>query len=131
MRELYAANHSQAEVASMCGVSQKVVWRLMGSAGIERRRAAKRYQLGHLNSSWKGDAAGYDAFHARVIEQRGQPSQCEDCGTTTAKRYEWASLTRNYADVNDYKRLCVSCHHRMDGTARNLGAHAQRKAVSP
>lgn len=30
-----------------------------------------------------------------------------------------------------YRRLCVSCHHVMDGHVRNLGHYAKRKEVVP
>lgn len=131
VRTLYASGMTQDEVAAALGVSQKVVWKLMLRHGIAARVAAKRDQRGPRNSSWKGDAVGYSALHLRVIAERGQPSKCEDCGATTAKRFEWANLTGHYEDVRDYKRLCCSCHHKMDGHVRNLGAHAMRKEVRP
>lgn len=120
VRELYAAGHTQAEIAGAIGCSQKVVWNLMRRNGIVARLAAKRDQRGSRNHAWRGAAAGYAALHQRVVTARGAPSVCEDCGTTTAKRYEWASLTGRYEDTADHKRLCVSCHHRFDGTVRNL-----------
>lgn len=51
---------------------------------------------------------------------RGTPSECEDCGTTEAKRFEWANLTGNYQDVNDYRRLCTSCHNILDKKILNI-----------
>lgn len=129
--ELYAAGSTQAEVAKDIGQTQKVVWNIMRRHNIDARTAAKRDQRGSKNSSWKGSSAGYSAYHLRVIAERGQPSKCDDCGTTEAKRFEWANLTGRYDDVRDYRRLCVSCHHRLDGHVRNLGAHAQRKDNSP
>lgn len=74
----------------------------------------------HYNDTWKGDAAKYAALHLRVQRVRGKPSKCEVCGTTTAKRFEWANMTGNYADPMDYKRMCCSCHHKHDGTIRNI-----------
>lgn len=66
------------------------------------------------SGSWKGDKASYSAFHYRVEAERGKPSKCEECGTKTAKKFEWANLTGKYEDVNDYKRLCNSCHRKLD-----------------
>ncbi len=83
--------------------------------------ADTRFQSGENNPSWKGDGAGYDAFHKRVVKARGKPRVCAACDTKTAKRYEWANLTGNYADVHDYVRLCKSCHNRIDGVIDNLG----------
>ena len=59
--------------------------------------------------------------HQRVDKARGQPKRCAVCGTRDLrKRYEWANLTGNYANVRDYKRMCSSCHAKFDGKARNL-----------
>lgn len=128
VRVLYGEGHTQDEIASMLGVTQKVVWRLMTRHEIPRRPQIKRDQRGARNASWKGDAATYAACHLRVQVARGTPSRCEHCGTTSAKRFEWANLTGRYSDVTDYIRLCISCHHRMDGTVKNLGHYAERRA---
>ena len=90
-----------------------------------------RDQSGERNPMWAGDDAGYSALHLRVESARGKPSQCEECGTTTAKRFEWANMTGRYEDVSDYRRLCSSCHHRHDGHAKNLGAYSERGAIIP
>ncbi len=131
VRGLYLVGHTQEEVGAIIGESQKVIWNLMRRHGLTARVAAKREQRGRANHMWKGDAAKYAALHLRVETARGKPSLCEDCGATTAKRFEWANLTGRYDDVNDYRRLCCSCHHKMDGHVRNLGAYARRKEVRP
>ena len=82
-----------------------------------RRSTAKRDQRLDANHAWKGDAAGYQALHLRVAEYRGKPSLCDRCGATEG-RFEWANLTGNYADINDYERMCVSCHRRFDAARR-------------
>lgn len=129
VRRLYEAGSTQTEVASTLGISQKVVWKLMIRHGIKARVAAKRDQRGPNNSSWRGSDATYQALHVRVQQARGTPSKCSHCGTESAPRFEWANLTGNYDDVNDYIRLCVSCHHKMDGHVRNLGEHAIPKGL--
>jgi hypothetical protein len=131
VERLYAAGHTQVEIAAMLRTTQKVIWKLMVRHGLNARVAAKRDQRGAKNLGWKGAEAGYAAAHLRVQAARGTPSLCASCGTTTAKRFEWANITGNYHDVNDYKRLCTSCHHRMDGTFKNLGRYAERKEVLP
>jgi hypothetical protein len=61
------------------------------------------------------DATTYSRGHHHVRDVRGRPKLCEDCGATdSSKRYEWASLTGNYLDVMDYKRLCRACHIKFD-----------------
>ena len=69
--------------------------------------------FGNINGNWKGNAASYDAFHKRVSAKRGRPQLCEECGKTKG-RMQWSNLNGNYADVNDYARLCISCHRRID-----------------
>lgn len=62
----------------------------------------------------------YKAAHHRVNKLRGQPRKCEHCGTTSAKRYEWASKTKNYNDPQDYIRLCRRCHMKFDDIGKNI-----------
>lgn len=126
--ELYGANHTQAEVAAALGTTQRVVWRLMLYHKIKARPRVKRDQYGANNSSWRGGDAGYAALHLRVAALRGQPRKCEICGTTDpAKRYDWANISGNFAEPNDYKRMCRSCHWKHDKKFLNLGAYARRK----
>ena len=82
-----------------------------------RRAAVKRDQRGSANHMWKGDEAGYQALHLRVQAARGTPSLCSRCGTTEGK-FEWANLTGNYEDINDFARMCVTCHRRFDAQRR-------------
>lgn len=112
---------SQVEIASRLGVTQKVVWGAMRRLGIERRKAAKRNQIGPANASWRGPDATYAAFHYRVQTAKGKPSCCEVCSTNDpAKHYDWANLTGRYEDVADYKRMCRSCHAKHDGKINNI-----------
>jgi hypothetical protein len=72
---------------------------------------------GDKNPNWKGEDAGYIAHHMRIYKF-GKPSLCEHCGTTTAKRFEWANISKEYKmDRSDWLRLCVSCHIKFDKTA--------------
>jgi hypothetical protein len=83
-----------------------------------RRPSIKRNQLGENNSSWKGNEASYTALHLRVQAARGKPSECSLCDATSG-RFEWANLTGDYANINDYARMCVICHRRFDLDRRN------------
>jgi hypothetical protein len=122
VRSLYAEGRTQAEIAAEVGSTQKVIWRLMANHSIGARVAAKREQAGAANHMWSGDEAGYQALHLRVETARGKPTECQRCGLIDpASRYEWANLTGNYQDIEDYERMCVSCHRRYD---------AQRRAVT-
>lgn len=119
VRELYAANHTQVEIAIMVGTSQKVIWRLMDRNGIKRRPQIKRNQLGERNAAWKGGAATYTAFHHRIYAMKGKPKRCEVCHTTNpALWYDWANLTGQFDDPRDYRRMCRSCHRQYDKQRR-------------
>jgi len=121
VKMLYESGLTQTEIGMQLGVSQKVVWAFMKRNGIKARVAAKRNQLGENNSSWKGTRAGYEACHIRVKMARGHPSMCEECGTTDpGKQYDWANQTGNYHDIDDYRRLCRSCHWKLDRIILNL-----------
>lgn len=70
---------------------------------------------------WRGDKAGYHALHKWVQKHRGRPRMCEDCGSTEAKRYEWANISKEYKrELDDWKRLCVSCHLVFDDHSAKL-----------
>lgn len=67
------------------------------------------------NGRWKGEDASYWAKHRRVDRLRGKPKRCEWCGLDDPERqYQWANLTGNYDDADDYVRLCVRCHRNYD-----------------
>lgn len=63
----------------------------------------------------------YTAIHKRLRKDRGMPSLCEHCGTTTAKKFEWAYAGEGHergewsANLADYIRLCTKCHVIFDG----------------
>jgi hypothetical protein len=85
----------------------------------ERHPTGPRDQTGERNGTWKGDEAGYNALHLRVITARGRPSRCACCDTTDpAIRYHWANLSGHYEDIYDYARLCPACHIRLDARRR-------------
>ena len=83
----------------------------------ERRTAAKRDQRGALNHMWKGEDAGYKALHLRVRSKRGKPGSCEACDSSTV-RTEWANISGDYTDENDYLSLCLRCHRLLDAARR-------------
>lgn len=86
-------------------------------AALARAHATPKPK-GAENPNWKGDAVGYGALHSWLRRTAGAPSRCERCGTTSAKRFEWANKSRTYQrDLSDWERLCVSCH-RKDGFAK-------------
>lgn len=118
---LYETGATQAEVAVALGTTQRVIWKRLKEIKYKCRPGAKREQRGDKNASWKGDNAKYAAFHYRVYKVRGAPKKCEVCGMNDPeRRYEWANLAGKYADPNDYKRMCKSCHVFHDNAVRDL-----------
>jgi hypothetical protein len=120
VRTAYAAGMTQAEIGADEGLTQKIIHTLMSRHGIAARVAAKRNQRGEMNDTWRGDEAGYQAFHRRLYAKHGKPTECAECGTTTAKHYDYANLTGLYADLNDYAPMCRSCHWKYDGRIANI-----------
>ena len=73
------------------------------------------YNTGSNHPNWLGDKVGYTGSHTRVKKKFGKPSRCDICGTTRKDIvYEWANLTGNFHDINDFRRMCRSCHRKYD-----------------
>lgn len=66
---------------------------------------------------WKGDKVGYMGLHKRVRKELGTPDTCEYCGKSglSGRQIHWANKSGEYhTDLDDWIRLCVSCHHKYD-----------------
>lgn len=100
---LYESGMTYKEVSEFLGVSFSIVQEIGLLLGISRPRR-------HSGKPVKT----YRGKHKRVENLRGKPRLCENCGTTTAMRYEWANVSGNYDDPNDFIRLCVLCHRKRD-----------------
>lgn len=127
---LYESGMSQVEIAEYLGLTQKIVFSRLKEAGYKCRVAKARNQDGDNNQNWKGENASYSAFHARIKKMKGMPQKCEACSTDDPlKTYDWASLTGEYQNPNDYMRMCRSCHWKYDQKHLNLkGATGGRPA---
>lgn len=63
----------------------------------------------------KGRTTEYRILHYWVEKQLGRPSECENCGDTEARRYEWSNISGKYRrEPGDWVRLCVTCHRIID-----------------
>ena len=130
LRRDYKSGMTQTEIAAKYKTTQKVIWHAMKKMGIKARIAVKRDQTGDKNSSWKGDAASYSAMHARMTRQFGQPKRCDECGTTDKRKsYDWSNVSGRFGDVTDYRRLCRSCHWKLDGKVFNIKRMRGRKVA--
>lgn len=127
LEKKYSEGYTQKECAEFFKVSQKVIWRAMKNLGIKARKAIKRNQRGEKNDSWKGNSVGYAAFHKRIEALKGKPKKCDVCGTEDEdKYYDWACLTGQYENPDDYRRMCKSCHSKYDKRYRNLGEYCKK-----
>ncbi|MCP4990117.1 MAG: hypothetical protein GY928_29985 [Colwellia sp.] len=120
LKKLYLSGKTQSEVGEILNVSQKSIHKAMKRHKIKARVAKKRNQYGENNDSWKGDEAGYAAFHRRLYSKYGKPTKCSVCGTKSSSNYDYANLTGNYHDIDDYAPMCRSCHWKYDKTILNI-----------
>jgi hypothetical protein len=65
-------------------------------------------------ANFKGEDALYRAKHFRVEVSLGKESVCNICNRTDQKQYEWANSDHSYDKNSEYRRLCASCHRRID-----------------
>lgn len=61
----------------------------------------------------------YNVAHDWIVKQRGKPKTCEICNDINKSRYEWSNKSQEYnLDLNDWQRLCCSCHTKYDINAK-------------
>ncbi len=107
----YGRGESAHAIAQILGCSERTVIMRLDQAGVSRRKWSARGRT------------SYGSFHRHVRVIRGTPAHCEHCGNTDRSiRYEWANLTGQYADPNDYIRLCKRCHMRFDNVPAKITA---------
>jgi hypothetical protein len=92
--------------------------------GFSERQSRAQKKRFRLNKQWnegkyKGNKIGYHALHNWVRKELGEPKQCSKCNSR--KNLQWANKSGKYKqEVDDWIRLCASCHVRYDGTINNL-----------
>ena len=72
----------------------------------------------------------YRGVHQWMQYHYGKPKKCSRCGFTSdnGRQFHWANLSGQYLkDITDWKRLCVSCHLRMDRKKSCLKGHTRTK----
>ena len=112
---------SHAIAKEFC-VTQRLVMIWLNRYGIPRRsytEAAKLtlngFKENEAHPLWVGSKVSYQALHSWIRRNKGTPRKCEHCGTTEAKKYEWANIGHTYKrNLNDWIRLCTACHRKMD-----------------
>jgi hypothetical protein len=68
--------------------------------------------------AFEGTTAEYKHRHYRIAEEHGKATFC--IWGCERKRYEWANLTGNYRDPDDFAAMCISCHRRYDDARRSM-----------
>lgn len=95
------------------------------------RELAQRPNKGRDNPNWKGDSIGYSGVHEWMNRSFGRPSECEACGTTSAKEFEWANTSGEYKrERSDWRRLCLTCHMKSDGRIGLIEFRGERKSMN-
>lgn len=72
---------------------------------------------GYYKKQYFGTASYYTEIHSWIKKQAGQPNKCMRCGLVSNSNYKihWANKSGEYKkDINDWIRLCASCHRKYD-----------------
>lgn len=126
-KRLYELGMTHKEVGKILGFADTSIGYLFKKNGYKSRPRKPRSCKGSSNNNWKEKGVKYSALHHRVWSAKGKPKRCDVCGIDKPNIiYEWANLTGKYDDVNDYKRMCHSCHCKYD--ERHLHFKHQKKA---
>lgn len=122
VRRLYVDEGlTQCQVAAEIEASPSVVERIMKRYGIPSRKLSDypSKTRGPNHGGWRTENIQYGTLHYRVYASRGKPSECTVCRINDPdRRYEWANLTGDYENVQDYARMCVPCHRSFDRQRR-------------
>lgn len=84
---------------------------------------------------WKGDDVGYSALRGWISKVLGKPTTCQNCKKIglTGRKIHWANKSGRYLrNLNDWIRLCSSCHQffdRRDKTKWNENMKKYKKPV--
>lgn len=101
-----------------------VEWNRKISEGVKRQHSEGRVNLVGFSKeairkavavTWKGENVSNVGLHRWVRYWKGIPKKCQKCGTTKAKKFEWANIDHKYRRIlKDYVRMCTSCHRNHD-----------------
>jgi len=99
--------------AKLKGVPKSPEHRQRVIDAISKPRPNRR---GEKHPRWKGDLVNYGSLHDWVARYRGSDKYCKECGENRVNKiYHWANISGEYKrDLNDWVRLCVPCHSKMD-----------------
>lgn len=114
---LYASSGRLAELAKKMGRTKQFLCRQAKRLGLTDIKRDRPWMTKHATNTYMHN-------HHVVRRTLGQPKKCTVCGTDEDKVwYEWANLTGDYANPDDYKRMCRKCHRTYDKTRPPSKAH--------
>lgn len=106
------------ETKAKMSKSNKRPWLGKNLSEEHKKRIKESLPKGDKHKKWKGAEAGYMPIHQWVGRSKGKPSYCEHCGSVEKGKhvkYEWANIDHKYErNLDDYIRLCTSCHRKYD-----------------
>jgi len=97
--------------------------RVCPACGETRYIARRATFCSNSCKAFKGDAAKYSACHARVYRARGAAVSC--VWGCESNKYEWANLTGDLTNPDDYAAMCHSCHSRFDAGRASIEPNAR------
>ncbi len=67
----------------------------------------------------------YRTLHQWVERRLGKPKSCTNCSLDDiTKNYDWANVSGEYLkDIDDWQRLCKTCHSLIDGYGFQVRTH--------
>lgn len=108
----------------------KIGWSNKGNTAWNKGMKTE-FNKNEKHPAWKGENVSKVGLHAWVKRNKGTPNLCEVCGTITAKKFEWANIDHTYRRVlEDYKRMCTSCHRNYDIEKNNYPRFKGRLKVA-
>lgn len=91
--------------------------------GVRSNTGRTHFKKGNIPNNYKGDEVSYNGLHKWIHRHKGRPTICQMCGSTTAKKFEWANKSHLYKrDEDDWLSLCTKCHHTYDNIAEKRWA---------
>jgi hypothetical protein len=114
---IYLGNSHQPydwKVCAYCGLEDYI----LRSGKFCSQECMGLSRTGTDNPSWRpkrfsGTLREYKRFHKRVYSKYGKASKCIHC-EGSGLIYEWANVTGNFSNPDDYIELCTMCHNRFD-----------------
>lgn len=94
----------------------------------QHRDGHSRQLSGTDHYAWKGNEAGYQAMHVRILRARGKADHCEwrEQAGCKSRAYEWAHVHgTGQGNPQNYISLCKTCHASYDEQVGSAHANAK------